>query len=340
MLKIILRSFLLLLFLSSSASALDYVPEVYSDEYVNIRAGVMESGNRPIHLGDLLTLSVEVDFSSDEVLVENLSEEIFRRNWGSEKALVLISPPEVSLSSQAGGMSTLRGLYRFEVLDCPGDMISCAGHKVYPLPVISMGYQIIDVSGAVVNNKSVRFNAWPGTLTVTQVLPVHHEGLAEFSTYFPDGAFSGSLPYTEQYTGGLWTALAGGLLILASFAPTLLPGNAPRRVETVARRSGRRWESVLALLQDDKRAFTDEEWSDLIRRCAVWYCLDEHAFNPYNWLSLPESGQAPSLQSFREFFTEVLNEESIDKDRRAGFILRFRQLARLNGNAAQHGVAA
>jgi len=339
MLKIILKSGLLVMLYSASVAALEYVPEVYKDEYITIRSGVMESGNQPINLGDLLTLVIEIDFRSNEVLVENLSEDIFRRNWGSEKGLVLISPPDVDLRNNADGTTTLRGLYPFEILGCPGEMISCAGPKMYPLPVVSMGYQIIDASGVVVNNKSVRFNAWPGILTVVPVLPVHHEGLAEFETYFPDGGYSGSLGYTDRYSGGLWTALAGGLLILSSFAPMLFTAKTPRRLDT-SRKSGKRWESVLGILQDETRSLTDEEWSDLIRRCAVWYCLDEYAFNPYNWLSFPDTGTTSVPQEFRQYFIDVLNEESVDKARRAGLVQRFRQIAGLNGNVARQGMAA
>lgn len=336
MLKImILKSSLLLMAVSACVSANEYVPDVYEDDYVTIRSGVMESGKQPIHLGDQLTLSIEVDFNSSEVLVENLSEDIFRRNWGAEKGLSLTGPPVVTLDNQSGERSSMRAVYPFQIIDCPAELPACPGHKVYPLPVIAMGYQIIDAGGAVVNNKSVRFNSWPGTLVVTQVLPVDHEGLAEFSSYFPDGGYPGSLAYTERYTGGLWIAFAGGLLLLSSFAPMLFTRDKlPRRVEG-SRKSGTRWENVLGLLQDEKRDIPDEEWSDLIRRCATWYCMDEYAFNPYTWLTIPDSGQSPSLQEFKPYFLDVLNQESIDKGHRAGFVLRFRQLAGLSGSAAQ-----
>ncbi len=319
---------------SASVSAIEYVPDVYEDEYVTIRSGVMESGKQPINLGDRLSLAIEIDFKSNEVLVENLTEDIFRRNWGAEKGLSLISPPVVTLTNHAGGHTTIRGVFPFQVIDCPAELPACPGHKIYALPVIALGYQIIDSSGAVLNNKTVRFNSWPGTLAVTQVLPVEHEGLGEFSSYFPDGAYPGSVAYTDKYTGGLWTAFAGGLLLLSSFVSMLFTDSKiPRRIEG-SRKAGTRWESVLALLQDETRAFTDEEWSDLIRRCATWYCMDEYAFNPYGWLTTPDSGQSQPLQAFKQYFFDVLNQESIDKGRRAAFVLRFRQLAGLSGSPA------
>lgn len=334
MLKTMLfKSGLFLMLFTSIAAAQDFVPDVYQDEYVIIRSAVIESGKKPITLGDRLTLAIEVDFKSNEVLVESLTDEIFRRNWGSEKGLSLISSPVVTLTDHGGGLTTMRADYPFQVIDCPAEQPSCPGHKVYALPVISLGYQIIDNTGAVVNNKSVRFNAWPGTLVVTQVLPVKSEGLAEFATYFPDGGFSGSVAYTEAYTGGLWVSLAGGLLLLSSFVPALFAGaQAPRRAEGY-KKAGTRWESILNLLQDEKRTISDEEWSDLARRCATWYCMDEHAFNPYTWLVIPDSGQSRSLQDFKPYFIEVLNQESIDKAHRAGFLRRFRQLAGLSAAA-------
>jgi hypothetical protein len=329
MLKIILKSALLLV-ITISVYALEYVPEVYKDDYVVVRAGVMESGSQPINLGDQLHLTIEVDFKTNEVLVESLTEDLFRRNWGSEKGLVLNNPPVVKVTAISDEISTLRAEYPFEVLDCPGEMISCPGHKMYTLPVITLGYQILDNSGAVVNNKSIRFNSWPGSLVVTPVLPVDHEGLGEFASYFPDGAYSGSVAYTDSYNSGLWTALFGGLLVLTSFVPGLFTTSAPRRTE-VSRKSGRRWENVLALLQENPDRFTDEEWSDLIRRSAVWYCMDEYAFNPYTWLTDPSSGSAQALQTFKAYFIDVMNEEGIDKSRRSGYLSRFRELAGLNG---------
>ena len=329
MLKTLLKSALLLV-ISTSVYALEYVPEVYKDDYVVVRSGVMESGSQPINLGDQLNLTIEIDFKTDEVLVENLSEDIFRRNWGTEKGLVLNNPPLVTVTTVNERISKLRAVYPFEVLDCPGEVISCPGHKMYTLPVITLGYQILDNSGAVVNNKSIRFNSWPGSLVVTPVLHVDHEGLGEFASYFPDGAYSGSVGYTDTYTGGLWTALFGGLLVLTSFAPALFASPAPRRTE-VSRQSGKRWENVLALLQDNPDRFTDEEWSDLIRRSAVWYCMDEYAFNPYTWLTDPSSGNTQTLQTFRSYFIDVMNEEGIDKADRSGFVSRFRELAGLSG---------
>lgn len=327
--KILFKLALFVSLISVNVSALEYVPEVYRDEYVTVRSGIAEAGNRPINLGDRLTLRIEIDFRSKEVLVENLSEEIFRRNWGSEKALVMLEAPAVALIDHKDGRATLRGEFPFEVLDCPAELPACPGPKVYPLPVISLGYQIIDASGKPVNNKSIRFNSWPGSLIVTPVLPVHHEGLEEFSTYFPGGAFSGSLAFTEPHDNGLWAILAGGLLLLTSFMPALFTSRGPRRVE-VSLKSGKRWENTLALLQQN-RSFTDEEWSDMIRRCTVWYCTDEYGINPYSWLASPDKLSSPSLQAYREYLAEVLDQETIEKGRRADFLSRFGQLTGITG---------
>lgn len=323
--KILFKLSLLVSIVSVNVSALEYVPEVYRDEYVTVRSGIVEAGSQPINLGDRLTLAIEIDFKSKEVLVENLSEDIFRRNWGSQKGLVLIESPSVSLTDHADGRATLSGRFPFEVLDCPGELPTCPGPKIYPLPVISLGYQIIDASGQAVNNKSIRFNSWPGVLAVTSVLPVAHEGLGEFSSYFPDGAYSGSLAFTESHSNGLWAMLAGGLLLLTSFIPALFTAT-PRRAE-ISRTSGRRWENTLALLREEGRTFTDEEWADMLRRCAVWYCTDEYGVNPYGWLASGDPLTGQSLQAFREYFIDVLNQETIDKERRAGFVSRFSRLA-------------
>lgn len=328
---------LLISVISMNTMALDYVPEVYRDEYVTVRSGIVEAGNQPVNLGDKLTLAIEVEFKANEVLVENLNEDVFRRNWGSEKGLVMTSSPIVTMITGADGRTTMRGEFPFEVLDCPAAMPACPGPKTYPLPVISIGYQIIDASGKPVNNKSIRFNTWPGTLVVTPVLPVHHEGLEEFASYFPDGAYGGSLAYTEPHNSGTWAIVLGGLLLLTSFVPSLFATKGPRRVE-VSMKSGKRWENILVLLQQNP-SFTDEEWSDMIRRCVVWYCSDEYGVNPYSWLASPDKLQSPTLQAFREFFVEVMNQESISSDRRNGYLGRFGQLAGVTGIGTQ-GAAA
>ena len=70
----------------------------------------------------------------------------------------------------------------------------------------------------------------------------------------------------------------------------------------------------------------DDEWSDLLRRCVTWYCMDELGRNPYAWLGATASDAASGTDSpsgLREFFLDVLHQESIDPSRRADFLDRL-----------------
>ena len=66
----------------------------------------------------------------------------------------------------------------------------------------------------------------------------------------------------------------------------------------------------------------DDEWSDLLRRCVTWYCMDELGRNPYAWLGAAAGG-ADTPAAAREFFLDVLQQESIDPSRRADYLDRL-----------------
>jgi len=303
----------------------EYVPEVYQDDYVIVRAGIMETGTNPVHFGDPLTLVVEIDFDDRQVLVENLDDEFFIRSWGSEKGIVLTGASTETPTGQAEDHTTKRVTFVFQVLDCPGDLTACPGHKFYEIPVFSLAYQIIETTGEVVNNKSVRFRPWPGKVVVTQALPVRPEGLEEFSSYFPGGGYPRAMTVDGHQAGSLWIVLVGGVIFIASFIS--LGRGTPHRIDN-SNRSGTRWQNVLGLLRDRARELRDDEWADMMRRCVTWYCVDELGLNPYTWLnSAMEPDKLQPFESFRAFFLEVLNQESIEHGRRAGFVDRFSDLA-------------
>jgi hypothetical protein len=122
----------------------------------------------------------------------------------------------------------------------------------------------------------------------------------------------------------MWPVLTGGLIFMASFFPVLLTGNTQRRPET-RRKTNTRWETVISQLTGTGDSLSDEEYSDMLRRGATWYCLDELSVNPYDWLGHHHGGD--TNREFREFFIDVLNQESIAKDKRQDFINRFTSLS-------------
>ena len=109
---------------------------------------------------------------------------------------------------------------------------------------------------------------------------------------------------------------AGALLLLVGF----LTSERERRPQPLAARShdsNSRWEQALAALKDD--TIPDDEWSDLLRRCVTWYCVDELGQNPYAWLGEgTDDVDAPA--GAREFFLDLLQQESIGSSRRAAYL--------------------
>ncbi len=315
---------ILLLLYSINLVASGYVPDVYEDDYIVVRSGIAEIGKKPVNLGDKLSLIIEAEFPAEEVIIESLDEQLFERSWGSEKGINLIDTPVTSSRELPGGKTLVRSTFNFQVLDCPGDLTSCRGNKQYELPVITVGYQIIDSGGNVVNNKSVRFNTNPSQIVVMQALDIRGEGgLDDLSAYIGGSGYPTAMNVSDDEAASMWPVLTGGIIFLASFFPVLLTGQSQQRPEA-RRRLNTRWESVLAQLNNDGNNLSDEEYSDLLRRSATWFCLDELGVNPYDWLGHYHGGE--SHQEVRDFFIDVLNQEGITQDNRQAFIDRFTNL--------------
>jgi hypothetical protein len=333
--RLLQAGFLLYFVVQGGAHAMESVPVVYQDEYVTIRSGVLEVERGPIHLGDPLSLLVEVEFDNSRVRIEKLDGELFKRNWAGEKGIELYAAPVVSRRGGDDGRTVTRGLFRFQILDCPKDLAACPGPKSYNLPNFPLGYRIVDDAGNVLNNMSARFRPWPGVLNVTPALPVSREGVQDFSTYFPGGAWPPVLALDGHASAGLWIAAAGGLGLIVSFGFLPLKTRAPRRI-AVYHGPARRWEKALSALHED--SLGDDEWADLLRRCVTWYCLDELGRNPYAWLHdgrLPETAAAPVIETLRLFFLDVLKRESVRHGEREPLLGEFRKIA---GEAGTTGI--
>ncbi len=322
----------ILMLFSINLIAYEYVPEVYEDDYIIVRSGIAEAGKKPVNLGDSISLTIEAEFLASEVIVENLDEQLFERSWGSEKGISLIDRPEVTQENLADGKSIVRSTFNFQVLDCPGELTSCRGNKLYELPVFSVGYQIIDGGGNVVNNKSVRFNTIPSHIVVMQALDIRGEGgLDELSAYLGNSGYPTSMGVPEDEAASMWPIFAGGLILLVSFFPVLLTNsNGMRRTES-RNRMNTRWESILDRISSASDNISDEEYSDLLRRSATWYSLDELGENPYEWISDQKAGN--QNQKFREFFIDVLNQEGINKEKRQEYVSRFSAITSASVNS-------
>lgn len=319
--KLLHNASFLLLCISLNLGAAEYVPDVYQDDYIVVRSGIAEAGKKPVNLGDKLSLIIEAEFPANEVIIENLDEQLFERSWGSEKGISLIDVPEVSSVDLSDGKTLIRSIFNFQFLDCPGDLASCRGNKIFELPVFTVGYQIIDNGGNVVNNKSIRFNTVPSNIAVMQALDIRGEGgLEELSAYLGNSGYPAAMSIPDDETASMWPVLAGGLIFLGSFFPVLLTSNSPRRQDT-RHRSNTRWEAALNHLSNADENISDEEFSDVLRRSATWYSLDELGANPYDGIT--EQNNLKHNKEFREYFIDVLNQERIGQDKRQDYLKRF-----------------
>ena len=318
--------FLLLCLSAAVADAAQIVPTVYQDQYIMARAAINEAGRRPIHLGDLLSLELRVQFDSRNVRVEQFDSEYFQHAFSSQPGIRLFAAPTVKHEDLDDGKVETRAIWLFQSLDCPAEQEQCGGSKSYELPVISTSYQLIDKSGQVLNDRSFRFRPWPGKLAVVPALPSAAEIKGSFADYFPAGAYPEMFPVGEPVFGGLLAVLAGGLILAFSFGNRFSAAGKFHSLQKT-RPAARRWERLLLQLQDS--SLPDEQWADGLRRCASWFCLDEMHVNPYVWLT-DESAAAMTLSKptagARALFTDIATQGDIELENRQDYLARFTRM--------------
>ena len=328
MINLLPRKTLLLLFLVAvGADAAQIIPIVYRDPYIQVRAGIGEAGRQPIHLGDLLSLEIRIQFDSHIVRVEQFDSEYFQRGFASLSGIRLFAPPVVTHESFEGGLVETRAAWSFQVLDCPADQETCAGDKNYELPMMSMAYQLIDASGQTLNDKTIRFRPWPDKIIVSPALPSSPGTERNFVDYFPAGAYPDMLPVTQPSNGGALAVAAGGLLLALGFGARLSNSGSLHSLPKTTL-AGSRWERLLMDLRDS--ALQDEQWTDALRRCASWFCLDELDANPYAWLTddSASSAQYPkSVADARALFIDIASQDMIEPQKRAEYLHKFAQMA-------------
>lgn len=319
------------LLLATTAAATTAVPVVYEDNYVTIRAGITDVGLRPLHLGDVLSFIVAVEFESDAVQVENLDDAWFERVFSDVAAVHLAGPAEITVSNLAAGRVRVTTLLRLQLLDCPDAAPSCAGSKSYTLPVASVSYRLAGSADNAPDSRSARFRPWPGTLTLASALAVIPTPDVEFAELFPTGAHATPVAVEPPAQAGPVLLLAGAALLVAGFVAGRRPGRshpAPLRTH----RERRRWETAMAALARDD--LQDDEWSDLLRRSLTWYCLDELGRNPFGWLgSAGDSGAGSGVEAARALFLEVLQCERVAPGQRSEWLGKLEQLTQTSAAA-------
>lgn len=323
-----------------TAQAAQTVPEVYKDDYILVRAGIAEIGIQPIHIGDALSMVVQLEFDTRQVRVETLDSDFFQRAFSRQKGFKLYAAPDITEEEAKDSQLKIRASWPFQILDCPGDLETCAGFKTYDLPLITVSYQLIDDSGQALNNKSVRFRPSPDKISLSPAIAAVSAPVGKITDHFPSGAYPNTLPIAGSSHVGLAALLVGSLLFAVGVNRRFSKGG-PRQHAASRRSTTSRWEHALEHLRE--ASVPDDQWADLLRRAATWYCMDELGRNPYANLANNAASTASSshvTSNFQLFFVDVLQQNAIASQDRDEYLTRFMRIAKVTaGSAALENMA-
>jgi hypothetical protein len=305
-----------LLLVSGNVGAQESVPIVYEDDFVTVHAGLPESGSRAVHLGDALSLVITVVFDAGQVQVENLDDKVFQRAFSDSPNIRLHTSATLTTKKDSHGRVRASSYWRLQVLDCPDDLVSCPGPRSYELPLMTVAYQLIDNAGSAADGRAARFRPWPGKIDVATAVAIVAESGETINDILPGGAYDSQQPVAEVAPARSVLFVAAAILLLTAF---FVRARDRRPPPLLARTNygNSRWEQTLARLSDD--SISDEEFSDLLRRCATWYCLDELGQNPYAWLG-ESAGNSDTPAGMYEFFLDVLQQQGIGRGQRTDYI--------------------
>ena len=225
-------------------------------------------------------------------------------------------------------LASMEAVYEFQPVGCPGAVIPCPGGKVYRLPQLSLGIELIDDGGKVVSTEELAFTPWPGYVALPSSLSVTNNKIEPFEFYFPRRAFGlpepvefNSLPSVLLLLVGLLTL---GMMVVAPAARTWM------RRRVVPARMGllcSRWKRVLDRLQDEK--IEDDEFLEGIRVAITWYCHDMFRINTLKWSTRdgvePDTGQ---LVRMKAMFVETLQARSLDNEQRREMLTALTEIFR------------
>lgn len=325
-----LRLGISLLIVASAHAARAAAPVVYADDNITVRAAVAEVGAAAVHVGDTLTLVVELAFDPDEVQVEALNGDWFGRTFADVAPVALYRTGEPSTEPNGRGGVRLTMQWQFQIVGCPPGLGHCPGAKRYELPLAGVAYRLVSAEDRAAANRSARFTPWPDSITVAPSIAFDPAGDTGIDASIPGGAWPA--PKTLERPGAVGAALlaAGGILLVSGLVAGSRRRRRPGGRSPHAHRDSR-WERAALRLADD--TLDDDAWSDLLRRCLAWYCLDELGRNPVEWLR-EGAGPPPEPHAAdcRTLFLDVLSETGIEAGRRGTFRVRF---ARVTGTGVR-----
>jgi hypothetical protein len=315
--SIILLFLLMVIPLGLYAQNFPLIANVYNDENLSVRAGIMNMENRIIKFGDVLPMVIEIEYDAGAVRLQEIGPEFFSMAWPEEQGAFLLDNSSNISPGMSGGMTKITNLFRFQVMACPEGKVLCKGSRFYDLPEFTLEFTTLDGTGNDVATDSVQFRPWPTNLMIASAIPLGEEGeLNSFATYFPTGAYPNPLTgkdlrqsYSNMIAGGLIFLLGGILMSPFSFF----------KRKSVADKSKKRWEDVLKTLKSGEIQ-DEKQFLDALRKCLVWYIVDELKADPFYWLKHEEEVMEDAhkgtgdLAGYRELFLEVLHSPSGKND--------------------------
>ena len=281
------------------------IANVYKDDHISINAGIVELENRIINFGDVLPMVIDFSYIPSEIRLQEIDSIFFTEAWPENMGAYLLAHESSAPPESNSTLHQSRHLYRFQILACPDGAVLCKGSRFYDLPEFTLEYTILDEDGNDVSTESIQFSPWQANVMIASAIPLGEEGeLNSFSTYFPTGAYPNPLigkdfrhPSAGLIAGGLFLLLGGILMSPFSFL----------KRKVFAERSKARWEEVFENLKSGEIQ-NEKEFLEILRRCLVWYCVDEMDVDPFNWLkheeevSQKEHQVTGELKNFRDLF--------------------------------------
>jgi hypothetical protein len=298
------------------------IANVYQDDNVSIRAGIADLENHILHFGDVLSLIVEISYDPSEVQIQDIDGTFFSGAWTEAEGAFLLSHETFPEPESDGGINLSTHVFRFQILACPDGEVLCKGSRFYDIPEFSLEYHILDENSAEASVQTAQFRPWQTTLMIASAIPLGEEGeLNSFGTYFPAGAYPKPLMgIIDRYSSSGF--LAGGLILLMG-GLLMSPFSIFKR-KGFAARTKARWEDVLEKLKAGE-VQNESEFLDILRKCLVWYCIDELDVDPFYWLKHEEEVMhdvqkgTGELAGYRELFLDLLhsptgqNDELLDR---------------------------
>lgn len=296
---------LLLVSTAQHAAADSVLPEVYSDEWLSIRAGIDTGTDDLVELGEVLRLRVLVNFDAARVSPSSIDEGFFSSVWPAELGPSLQSWEGWSDQSDGENLDQLRAHFDFQLLTCPEQQLACPGTRRYRVPEFTLAYALSEGDDA--GSRVARFQPRPTELRVETVLTLDtNDALLSFDSYFPNGAY----PAPTVSDSGIveWLAIAAVFLILLLGGIFMWSFRKRGKGDTAAQGEAR-WQQVLQQLGNEPEQQEARRY-DALRRAVVWFCVDELQTDPYRWLntSPTENMQEPTqeVETLHQLFIELL----------------------------------